>query len=141
MGCWLSCPDPWLFLPGATRGLGSMVPSGQAVEKPVTPEPELKSWRFLVSFLCFYGFMAQIRPGESFITPYLLGPKNFTRKQACAQHGQDCTGNEGGAGRAPRRETARLQSLGSVWHPGPGPVPVPVPPGVLRGPSFCNQDT
>lgn len=59
-----------------------MVPSGQAVEKPVTPEPELKSWRFLVSFLCFYGFMAQMRPGESFITPYLLGPeKNFTRKQ------------------------------------------------------------
>lgn len=59
-----------------------MVPSGQAAEKPVTPEPELKSWRFLVSFLCFYGFMAQMRPGESFITPYLLGPdKNFTQKQ------------------------------------------------------------
>uniref|UniRef100_A0A2K5DZ53 Solute carrier family 19 member 1 n=1 Tax=Aotus nancymaae TaxID=37293 RepID=A0A2K5DZ53_AOTNA len=63
-----------------------MVPSSPAVEKqvPVEPGPDLKlrSWRCLVCYLCFYGFMAQIRPGESFITPYLLGPdKNFTRKQ------------------------------------------------------------
>ncbi|XP_067404705.1 reduced folate transporter isoform X2 [Emydura macquarii macquarii] len=37
-------------------------------------------WKFLVFYLCFYGFMSQIRPGESFITPYLLGAdKNFTR--------------------------------------------------------------
>ncbi|KAL4833707.1 hypothetical protein H8958_004850 [Nasalis larvatus] len=63
-----------------------MVPSSPAVEKQVPvepgPDPELRSWRRLVCYLCFYGFMAQIRPGESFITPYLLGPdKNFTRKQ------------------------------------------------------------
>ncbi|XP_040477730.1 reduced folate transporter [Ursus maritimus] len=63
-----------------------MVPSSQAMEKgvPVEPGPdlELKSWRCLVFYLCFYGFMAQLRPGESFITPYLLGPeKNFTREQ------------------------------------------------------------
>ncbi|XP_040842689.1 reduced folate transporter-like [Ochotona curzoniae] len=50
------------------------------------PEPELsrelRSWRCLVLYLCLYGFMAQMRPGESFITPYLLGPdKNFTRAQ------------------------------------------------------------
>ncbi|XP_004429784.1 PREDICTED: folate transporter 1 [Ceratotherium simum simum] len=63
-----------------------MAPSGQVAEKQVPPEPErgreLKSWRCLVFYLCFYGFMAQMRPGESFITPYLLSPdKNFTRKQ------------------------------------------------------------
>nr|XP_035139066.2 reduced folate transporter isoform X2 [Callithrix jacchus]XP_035139067.2 reduced folate transporter isoform X2 [Callithrix jacchus]XP_035139069.2 reduced folate transporter isoform X2 [Callithrix jacchus]XP_035139070.2 reduced folate transporter isoform X2 [Callithrix jacchus] len=63
-----------------------MVPSSPAVEKQVPVEPgpdlELRSWRCLVCYLCFYGFMAQIRPGESFITPYLLGlDKNFTRKQ------------------------------------------------------------
>ncbi|XP_054432433.1 reduced folate transporter [Pteronotus mesoamericanus] len=71
-----------------------MAPSSQSVEKPVALEPqpepgpeagpghELQSWQCLVFFLCFYGFMAQMRPGESFITPYLLGPdKNFTRKQ------------------------------------------------------------
>ncbi|KAI2596486.1 solute carrier family 19 member 1, partial [Homo sapiens] len=63
-----------------------MVPSSPAVEKQVPvepgPDPELRSWRHLVCYLCFYGFMAQIRPGESFITPYLLGPdKNFTREQ------------------------------------------------------------
>ncbi|XP_016075972.1 PREDICTED: folate transporter 1 isoform X3 [Miniopterus natalensis] len=71
-----------------------MAPSGQLVKKPVSLEPQpepglepgpghkLQSWQLLVCYLCFYGFMAQIRPGESFITPYLLGPdKDFTRKQ------------------------------------------------------------
>ncbi|XP_031521743.1 reduced folate transporter [Papio anubis] len=63
-----------------------MVPSSPAVEKQVPvepgPDPELRSWRRLVCYLCFYGFMAQIRPGESFITPYLLGPdKNFTPQE------------------------------------------------------------
>uniref|UniRef100_A0A8C9QQ52 Uncharacterized protein n=1 Tax=Spermophilus dauricus TaxID=99837 RepID=A0A8C9QQ52_SPEDA len=63
-----------------------MVPSGQVAEKEASeepgPGPEPHSWRCLVFYLCFYGFMAQMRPGESFITPYLLGPdKNFTREQ------------------------------------------------------------
>ncbi|XP_048202039.1 reduced folate transporter [Perognathus longimembris pacificus] len=63
-----------------------MVPSDQAVEKQASEEPvlghKLQSWQCLVSYLCFYGFMAQMRPGESFITPYLLGPdKNFTNEQ------------------------------------------------------------
>ena len=66
---------------------GSMALSGSEVEKqaPEEPQPgrEQQSWWCLVSFLCFYGFMAQMRPGESFITPYLLGPdKNFTQTQA-----------------------------------------------------------
>ncbi|EHB00266.1 Folate transporter 1 [Heterocephalus glaber] len=78
--------------PGYRAGLGGMMPSGQVEEKQAPeeepgPSPEHKAWRRLVFFLCFYGFMAQMRPGESFITPYLLGPcKNFTREQACG-HG------------------------------------------------------
>ncbi|XP_020368415.1 reduced folate transporter isoform X1 [Rhincodon typus] len=53
---------------------------------PEVPEKALQQpgecWRFSVLYLCFYGFMAQIKPAESFITPYLLGPdKNFTREQ------------------------------------------------------------
>ncbi|XP_030065204.1 reduced folate transporter [Microcaecilia unicolor] len=48
----------------------------------LAPEAEPQRWEWMVSFLCFYGFMTQIRPGESFITPYLLGSdKNFTREQ------------------------------------------------------------
>ncbi|XP_022452800.1 reduced folate transporter isoform X2 [Delphinapterus leucas] len=63
-----------------------MALSGPEVEKQVPAEPrrgrKLQSWWSLVFCLCFYGFMAQMRPGESFITPYLLGPdKNFTQKQ------------------------------------------------------------
>ncbi|XP_004632030.1 folate transporter 1 [Octodon degus] len=64
-----------------------MMPSGQVEEKQAPEEEpgpglEHKAWRCLVTFLCFYGFMAQMRPGESFITPYLLGPfKNFTKEQ------------------------------------------------------------
>ncbi|NXK24190.1 S19A1 protein, partial [Arenaria interpres] len=39
-------------------------------------------WKLQVFYLCFYGFMTQIRPGESFITPYLLGAdKNFTQTE------------------------------------------------------------
>ncbi|NWS88770.1 S19A1 protein, partial [Toxostoma redivivum] len=39
-------------------------------------------WKLQVFYLCFYGFMTQIRPGESFITPYLLGAdKNFTKEE------------------------------------------------------------
>lgn len=65
-----------------------MVPSGPLAQKQAALEPEpgpdaeRKPWRCLVFYLCFYGFMAQLRPGESFITPYLLGPdKNFTLEQ------------------------------------------------------------
>ncbi|XP_055463083.1 reduced folate transporter isoform X1 [Psammomys obesus] len=62
-----------------------MVPTGQMAEKQAGEEPrqdrELQSWRCLVFYLCFFGFMAQLRPGESFITPYLLEYHNFTEKQ------------------------------------------------------------
>ncbi|CAH6789856.1 reduced folate transporter [Phodopus roborovskii] len=61
-----------------------MVPTVQVAEKQACEEPrqdhELRSWRCLVFYLCFFGFMAQLRPGESFITPYLL-QRNFTMEQ------------------------------------------------------------
>ncbi|KAM9327469.1 reduced folate transporter [Pholidichthys leucotaenia] len=41
-----------------------------------------RKWKWSVIFLCFYGFMASIKPCEPFITPYLLSSeKNFTREQ------------------------------------------------------------
>lgn len=53
-------------------------PSGGPSEEAKEP----RKWRWAVIFLCFYGFMASIKPGEPFITPYLLSPeKNFTRGQ------------------------------------------------------------
>lgn len=53
-------------------------PSGGPAEEPKEP----RKWKWAVIFLCFYGFMASIKPGEPFITPYLLSPeKNFTRGQ------------------------------------------------------------
>ncbi|KAI3365995.1 hypothetical protein L3Q82_009821, partial [Scortum barcoo] len=43
---------------------------------------EPRKWKWAVIFLCFFGFMASIKPGEPFITPYLLSSeKNFTREQ------------------------------------------------------------
>lgn len=42
----------------------------------------VRGWKWSVIFLCFYGFMVQLKPGEPFITPYLLSvEKNFTREQ------------------------------------------------------------
>ncbi|XP_044278658.1 reduced folate transporter isoform X2 [Varanus komodoensis] len=50
-------------------------------EHPPDPPPDSR-WKLLVFYLCFYGFMSQIKPGESFITPYLLGTeKNFSKEQ------------------------------------------------------------
>lgn len=41
-----------------------------------------RSWIWSVVYLCFYGFMVQLKPGEPFITPYLLSAeKNFSREQ------------------------------------------------------------
>ncbi|XP_041935755.1 reduced folate transporter isoform X1 [Alosa sapidissima] len=41
-----------------------------------------RAWKWSVIFLCFYGFMVQLKPGEPFITPYLLSmEKNFTKEE------------------------------------------------------------
>ncbi|CAJ1086978.1 reduced folate transporter [Xyrichtys novacula] len=65
------------------EGDAVMVPSPS--EEPLEEAKEAKEprkWKWAVIFLCFYGFMASIKPGEPFITPYLLSPeKNFTREQ------------------------------------------------------------
>lgn len=51
-------------------------------EGPVEEAKEARKWKCAVIFLCFYGFMSAIKPGEPFITPYLLSDeKNFTREQ------------------------------------------------------------
>lgn len=51
-------------------------------EAPPEEGREPRQWKWAVIFLCFYGFMASIKPGEPFITPYLLShEKNFTREQ------------------------------------------------------------
>ncbi|KAM8903009.1 reduced folate transporter isoform 1-T3 [Spinachia spinachia] len=53
-----------------------------ASEGPSGDAAEPAKWKGAVILLCFYGFMASIKPGEPFITPYLLGPeKNLTREQ------------------------------------------------------------
>lgn len=51
-------------------------------EGPIEEAKEPRKWKWAVMFLCFYGFMSAIKPGEPFITPYLLSDeKNFTREQ------------------------------------------------------------
>ncbi|XP_041834615.1 reduced folate transporter [Melanotaenia boesemani] len=51
-------------------------------EEPPEDVGEARKWKWAVIFLCFYGFMSSIKPGEAFITPYLLSfEKNFTREQ------------------------------------------------------------
>lgn len=59
---------------------------GEDVERPTAdPLPVAEDGnnrKLAVLFLCFYGFMSSIKPGEPFITPYLLSPeKNFTREE------------------------------------------------------------
>ncbi|KPP72427.1 folate transporter 1-like [Scleropages formosus] len=47
------------------------------------PQPQAlrRRWWSIV-LLCFYGFVVQLKPGEPFITPFLLSSeKNFTREQ------------------------------------------------------------
>ncbi|XP_021466642.2 reduced folate transporter [Oncorhynchus mykiss] len=89
-------------------GKDAMVSGDRAVEEeaeldlketsPGEPDPEMalpppedpsdgqtktaRTWELSVVFLCFYGFMVQLKPGEPFITPNLLSmEKNFTREQ------------------------------------------------------------
>lgn len=60
--------------------LAECTPDSQQPTEIVKEEP--RKWKFAVIFLCFYGFMSSIKPGEPFITPNLLSvEKNFTREQ------------------------------------------------------------
>ncbi|XP_063068562.1 reduced folate transporter [Engraulis encrasicolus] len=72
--------------PEAGEGLELGATSGKSNDdleaQEVKPEPAEQAWKWSVIFLCFYGFMVQLKPGEPFITPYLLSTeKNFTREQ------------------------------------------------------------
>lgn len=71
---------------GTGPGDAAMAPSAPGAQAPGEHPPEEAGeptkWKFAVIFLCFYGFMSSIKPGEPFITPYLLSSeKNFTREQ------------------------------------------------------------
>nr|XP_005496083.1 folate transporter 1 [Zonotrichia albicollis] len=58
------------------------MPKNDGAKKPAPEKVLDRHWKLQVCYLCFYGFMTQIRPGESFITPYLLGPdQNFTKAE------------------------------------------------------------
>lgn len=64
-------------------------PAAAGAEDAVQPSQDASSpgddahkRKLAVLFLCFYGFMSSLKPGEPFITPYLLSPeKNFTREE------------------------------------------------------------
>ncbi|NXW24250.1 S19A1 protein, partial [Circaetus pectoralis] len=76
-----------LTVPGITpsshcRAGGAMPENDDDAKKPASETVPDQRWKLQVFYLCFYGFMTQIRPGESFITPYLLGAdKNFTQAE------------------------------------------------------------
>ncbi|XP_031429038.1 solute carrier family 19 member 3b [Clupea harengus] len=38
------------------------------------------SWIYPTAILCLYGFFANCRPAEPFLTPYLVGPKNISEE-------------------------------------------------------------
>ncbi|NXI20626.1 S19A1 protein, partial [Irena cyanogastra] len=58
------------------------MPKNDGAKKLASETVPDQRWKLQVFYLCFYGFMTQIRPGESFITPYLLGAdKNFTKAE------------------------------------------------------------
>ncbi|XP_032548687.1 reduced folate transporter [Chiroxiphia lanceolata] len=60
----------------------AMPKKDDGAKKPASETVPDQRWKLQVFYLCFYGFMTQIRPGESFITPYLLGPdQNFTKAE------------------------------------------------------------
>ncbi|CAN9498190.1 unnamed protein product [Ophioblennius macclurei] len=58
--------------------------SALEAQSPELPEEvnDRSRWKLSVIYLCTYGFVASIKPGEPFITPLLLSSeKNFTKEQ------------------------------------------------------------
>ena len=90
-----------LKVPASEDGDIDMAVSASEVPSPCDGPPEEarepRKWKWAVIFLCFYGFMASIKPGEPFITPYLLSPeKNFTREQVSGVLTLKCVGFHAG---------------------------------------------
>uniref|UniRef100_A0A8D0BIF0 Thiamine transporter 1 n=1 Tax=Salvator merianae TaxID=96440 RepID=A0A8D0BIF0_SALMN len=62
---------------GVLEGLRSRV-----LPRRVRRAPRAFGWALPTAVLCTYGFFANLRPSEPFVTPYLLGPdKNLTETQ------------------------------------------------------------
>ncbi|NWH48652.1 S19A1 protein, partial [Fregata magnificens] len=73
---------PRITLLSRCRAGRAMPKQDDDAKKPASETVPDQHWKLQVFYLCFYGFMTQIRPGESFITPYLLGAdKNFTQAE------------------------------------------------------------
>uniref|UniRef100_A0A8C8ADL3 Solute carrier family 19 member 1 n=1 Tax=Otus sunia TaxID=257818 RepID=A0A8C8ADL3_9STRI len=73
---------PGIMPPSCCRASGAMPKKDDDAKKPASEAVPDQRWKLQVFYLCFYGFMTQVRPGESFITPYLLGPdKNLTQTE------------------------------------------------------------
>ncbi|KAF1662587.1 Folate transporter 1, partial [Aptenodytes patagonicus] len=73
---------PGITPPSRCRAGRAMPKKDDGTKKPASETVPDQRWKLQVFYLCFYGFMTQIRPGESFITPYLLGAdKNFTQAE------------------------------------------------------------
>ncbi|XP_033002472.1 thiamine transporter 1 isoform X2 [Lacerta agilis] len=63
---------------GVLDGLRSRV----LLPRRVGRAPRIFGWALPTAVLCGYGFFANLRPSEPFLTPYLLGPdKNLTETQ------------------------------------------------------------
>ena len=69
-----------------------------------------EGWFLPTSLLCSYGFFANLRPSEPFLTPYLLGPdKNLTEREVRA------AGGPGHVGACGRRAAGMRIGKGGGW--------------------------
>ncbi|KAL2088135.1 hypothetical protein ACEWY4_016963 [Coilia grayii] len=76
-----NCEEPQ-SAPPQSGGSGDPESGGSGDPEAQEGTPPVRAWKWSVIFLCFYGFMVQLKPGEPFITPYLLSTeKNFTREE------------------------------------------------------------
>ncbi|KAK0135666.1 Folate transporter 1 [Merluccius polli] len=81
---YLALKEPMAEDPGGEGGdvEAEMVAPAVGSEAGPTTQTSPQSWKWSVIYLCVYGFMASIKPGEPFITPNLLShEKNFTSEQ------------------------------------------------------------
>lgn len=90
-------------------------------------------WFVPTALLCAYGFFANLRPSEPFLTRYLLGPdKNLTEREVGAAQGPEAVGVPPGCWGPPRGRRCCLGLPGvpapprhsgvpkrQTWEPGP----------------------
>ncbi|CAL8307276.1 unnamed protein product [Merluccius merluccius] len=79
---YLALKEPMAEDPGGEGGDVEAEMVAPAVGSEDSTQTSPQSWKWSVIYLCVYGFMASIKPGEPFITPNLLShEKNFTSEQ------------------------------------------------------------